>query len=211
MTTKPPKSDGIPPKMVDRYRKLQAMADVESGATANERVSAEKHLEKLRKRFPSIGKAVDVIEEREQRRAAARGETWHPPEPTQAEWEELIPDVVLRVGGLLGRDIVEDARNVFGWAIEQLKEASQAAIESAYDAGENIQTGDLMTLREQLEKEMGIEIEEDEAENGEELIIVTLEVPVALWDKILGQKNGPKSLVDAIRNLDTDEEGEEGD
>lgn len=212
--TQPKDSQHIPAKILDRYRKLRALADMPDGKiNPHEREAAKQRLTKLEAKHPHIKNAADALDEQEKREAQRQGAQWYPVQPTREDFEELIPDAVQRLGGFFGVDVVDRAQNAFGWAIEQLKEANAAAVEHTYNRGhEYVNAGGLMTLRERLDEELVIEFSDAETDDGEPLVLVELELSAPLWEKLLRQKNGAKAFVDVLRDAwDESTDADDGD
>ena len=193
----------IPHSVLDRFAKFRTLAaDTTPGeAAANERRVAAAHVKKTEARWPGIRDVVDRVERRERARATREGEIWTPPRPTHEEVEKMFPAALRKVSDLLGLGLVDITESTLDWAIRHIEEAADDYVWAGYKSGDDVEPGGMIMIKELIESEIGLEIEEaDDDETGDTLVVFTLEIPVEVWRRIADTKNGPKTLV---RHLDT--------
>lgn len=190
----------IPRKVLDRYRKLLTLAEDDAEGAENERLIAAKHVEKIEARWPGIRTVVERVEKREQARAAKAGKVWTPPRPTRDEIEAMLPKAMRKVGDLLGLRLVDLTESALDWATRQIEEAADDYVWLGYQNGNGLDPGGMVLLKDLIENEIGLEIEEaDDDETGDTLVVFTLEIPVDVWRRVADSKNGASTL---IRHLD---------
>lgn len=196
----PSEVDGFPKSKIDLCRKYRSMAE-HSNTTEPEKVAARVRLEKLEAKYPGIGATVTRLEQAE-RLAYEQRQQQGVPTPQWAHekrtptTDELI-DFYQKIAPLY-RQMLEPQeadglgqrffRNVMGWALDQLDYAASEA-----------KQGELMTLKERIEEDADIEVEDAEDEDtGEPLITLSITMSTETWARICNQKNGPKSFVSVL-------------
>lgn len=186
----------IPPKVIERYRKLLTLA-ADDAAAPNERRVAQACADKLAIRWQGIAFVVGRLEAQEQHRAQRAGRTWEPPKPTREEIEAMIPQAVRKVGDFLGIRLVDLTETALDWATKQIQDAAD---DGHFDLGQGL-------ITDMFRTEMGLIIDETEDEDtGEEVMIIEIEIPVTLWRRVCDTKTGPAKLIHYIDKLDSDVE-----
>ena len=159
MTQTQPQPKPITSKTIERYRKLRKMAR-HSGGSQNERLNAQKKLMKMEHSYPTIGELADRVEKREE-----VDDTFvRPPQPP--------PDA-----GWVTRKLHKWA----DWAIDHLAEAQvEVLMNDAIKAP--------LSLMEQLEEGVELEVTDLESDDGEKYVEIITVVPLGLWGKIVSHK-----------------------
>lgn len=192
----------IPPKRIwSRYQKLRNLAESDSAADG-ERRNAQLALAKLVEKWPLLPSLYEKHQRRQERSAAAGVEYTPPPPPSPPPSQDESPWGALRglAEGLLGEDPAETVyrwrMNAHDWALRQVDEALDAHLDHVLNTDTFRGESKMLGLREQLDAEIAVEIEEAEADDGIKLVIVELEIPTSLVERLKQRKStaGPAFL-----------------
>ena len=143
-------------KTIDRYRKLRRLA-THPGGDLNERLTAQKRIFRMEQEHPHISGLADRDEKREELSEAF---VKPPQPPPDASW------------------LTKKVANLASWAIDQLQEAQVEVL-----LNEAIKQP--LSLSEQLEGGVDVEVADFEADDGEKCVKVSFALPVGLWQKIV--------------------------
>lgn len=194
-------SSPIPVKVIDRYRKLKALAG-DSSAAEQEKRTATTKMREIALEHPAIFKVVAQLEAHEQAIAASKGQVWAPPRPSRQEIEDLIPGVIRLVGERLGLKLVDRIDSVLDWSLDQIDQAQREYFAAEYAKGNSISPGGLMLLHDQITDDVDVDVEDvEDEETGEELILFTITIPPALWHRIQADPAGPALLVSYMQSV----------
>lgn len=212
---------------VDRYLRCRALAE-DPRATATEREAARRKMDAIRERAP------DVVSHDRVTGRASRSDP--PPRPNAPPPPPPPPAQAAGFDGPIGRALDRAFSAATAWAADQVadlfegdtslepdsKRASGASPARKRNMGKakkqlDRSSTEIIDLLED-DSVCGLEVDEGEADDGEVVYTVTMDIPVDVWKRIA--KNGPgrKALTDwisaAIDELaplddDTDEEEEE--
>lgn len=216
-----PPDPTIPEAKLTTFRQVAKLA--REGATPGERRAAASRLRKLEERYPGIAAAVkkaDAEASHERVRATVRQDFRVPVEPVEAPSD-----------GLLERLLKRGKRHALNWATETIADAiehgaKQAGIDPSavgFDPRDFIRNGGTVahpTLRDLLDDEetgcMLDDVEISEYIDDEKTIAFSLELPMSLWETIVGGEREASEFVawldariKAMDIEDIDEEEEE--
>lgn len=211
-------NEDIPAHVIERYRKYRAMArQTESPMEARK---ARELADKLEREHPDLRERVDFEERVKAKAAEFRGESapnvprpQDVPPPVGASWADTLRRASLR---LVGVDPVQ-------WAAEKVEQGIDDYVRWLVETGaddseftfDNFMKGfTTMTILKSLKARATCEVEDGEDDDGVEYLVITLEIPVELFDRVRGDKTGPKDLVQwiaAVVNEEADDDTDDED
>jgi hypothetical protein len=188
----------IPPKkVIGKYRKLLALAT------------------RLVDKWPALPQVVKKIRagEARQEKAAEAGMAYEPPPPPtpptpQGDAGQPWRTMRSMVESLTGHDPAEAIyrwkQSAHEWALNQLDEAMDAHLDSVLRSGTNAhgaQEWKMLGLDEQLQAEVAIEVEDAETEDGIPLLVIELELPVSVLERIKSAPGGADALLKLLLSV----------
>ena len=218
---------------IERYMRLRALADdPRQSANANERATARKTAERMEAKYPDLTNLyrraqlrAEELRKRNtermtagQRAASGPAPTWIQERraPTIDELIGLYATFVQPGGPDPATNILDRlVRTAGGWVFQRLTDIAESDIENDVsllldNELASIRRDFMPTIKDRMDEEISLEITDlEDAESGEALIGLTLELPVDLWEQIKASKTGPGRLIrwiDTAINEDGDDE-----